>query len=647
MATRQVVFTALAVVFVIVLLILPATAGAQDTQNFTAGVRLFQDGLYEQAVSKLKQVVKAKPDLESAWYYLGRSYLNMPRPDLAAALDAFHHAVEINPSRPGTRLYVGEIYEKQRAYEEAIQVFQEELRLRRGRDIADIKMSLGRVYYLDGRTQQAVTMLSQLLRSEPEYVEALYYLGLAETQVDDYKSAIEHFKRAGKLCEEYRGLHSRLETGGLSVVEQRRRGFSEEYLAQHYGNAQRFISDLHLWPALNKARGDAHFGLGEWARARNAYRRCLDLDQGGNPVNPEPDTLIGIVYLANAKELFYRDGMLFQAISMAEAALESITEALKKNANYAPAHNAQGEIYLFQAGTYVTMPDMGIVSHSYNDAIGAFEEALSLDNQYVEALNNLGIVFTEVGRYDEALTKLQSASKIRPKDASIRANIAKAYLGQEEAMKALEEAQTALALDGKNYEALLTAGLVDFYYRNRLGQAIDYFRQAIAIEPTLPDGYLKLGDIYSQMESWYRARQEYIKALERIPHAVIANTAPQRAQLNYLVACTYHHGKLYEKEIEYLNNALAIEPSHLDALRQIARAYEASEQYRAAEVALESALEASPNETIDAEIYVQTGEMYERQGKPHDAIAAYTAALSADETNYPAQQGLQRLGAGG
>ncbi|MFP3904357.1 MAG: tetratricopeptide repeat protein, partial [Armatimonadota bacterium] len=59
------------------------------------------------------------------------------------------------------------------------------------------------------------------------------------------------------------------------------------------------------------------------------------------------------------------------------------------------------------------------------------------------------------------------------------------------------------------------------------------------------------------------------------------------------------------------------------------------------------ALRSSPDAETDGEIYVQLGQLYENRGDQHNAIANYTAALNADEANYQARRGLERLGAGG
>ncbi len=648
MSGKRLISVPIALLVVIGLAAVPVCCWAQaGGRGFSDGVQLFEDGQYERAISTLGAVVKANPGLESAWYYLGRAHLRMPTPDLKAALDAFQHAVEINPQRPGIRLHVGEIYEMQGAYEEAVQVYEEELRLRRGRDLAEVQMALGRVRYLKGDYSRAIERLRDLARLEPLHVECLYYLGLAETAIGQYADAVEHFKRASELCREYQSLHNRLEKGELSVVEQRQKGLTEEYLAQHYGNAATFVSELHLWPQLNKAWGDAQFKAGNWAQARSAYRLRLDLEEGGNAADPAPHTDIALAYLAEASELFNKQGLLFQCIGVVDAAIASIQEALKINENYAPAHAAQGRIYLFQARTYVSMPGLGVVSHTYDEAIASFNKALELQRDHVPAMLHLGVTQTDIGSFTDAVSMLEKAVKLEPNNAEIRAALARAYLGAERPQEAIEEAQTALALDSRNYDALLVGGLADFYYRQRMASAVDQFSKAIRVDDTRPDAYLELGNVYFQMESWYRARAEYQRALECIPEAAIANTAADRARVHYLIAHTYHHSNLYDKEIESLNRALALQPAFVDALRQISRAYEAKEQYRAAVVALETALQSSPNEISDGQIYVQMAQMYERMGRPHDAVAAYTEAVSADPDNHEATQGLERLGAGG
>jgi tetratricopeptide (TPR) repeat protein len=247
------------------------------------------------------------------------------------------------------------------------------------------------------------------------------------------------------------------------------------------------------------------------------------------------------------------------------------------------------------------------------------------------------------GSPEEAKDMLSKALSLEPKRADLHAQMATVLLALEAPEEALKESSNALLLDKHNVEALNAAGSVYMYFRNDLGEATDYFSRSIAADPKRWDSYVNLGLAFYQMESWFRARREFRSGLDLIPKATIANTGQQQAYLYYLIARTYHATGMFDQEVEALNEALGRYPTHLDTLRQLALAYEAQQKYRAAEQALQNALNISSGPADDASLNVQLAQMYEREGKPHEAIAAYSSALKADPNSAAAQSGLSRL----
>ncbi len=636
------------ITFVCGMAIIPAAIFAQEGASFTQGVRQFEDGDYQSAIQTLEQVTQANPEMESAWYYLGLAA--MKTGDYRKSLEAFQRAVEISPSRPGTRLFVGEIYESQGAFTEAIHVYQEEVRLRRGKDVWPVLSALGRAYYYNNDPVSAVATLSRVLRNDNKQVEALYYTGLAQMQLGDINLAVRHFRLGLEVLDEWRTLNRRLSRlrdekarGHLPPEEQRKIGEFEETLAQEYSTAHEFASVKQLWPTLNKTLGDALLARQEWSAARNAYRRALRLDELGDPSDADAYSRIGLGFLKDARDVFENRGLLFQCIGILKDAIESIEKAQQLNSTYAPAYNALGLVYLFQAQTYTTNPALGIFSHTPEDAIGQFEQALQHDPNYVEAMSNIAEALLMVGRDEEARQHLTKALTLQPGNAQLHAEMAAVLFALEDPDGSLREAQTARSIDRNNVKALNVAGLVYMYYRGNLGEAIELFTRAVRLEPRRAEGFINLGLAYYQMESWYRARLEFRRALELVPTATVANTAIQQAYLFYLIGLTHHQTGAHDREIEALNEALGRHPSHLDTLRQLALAYEAQQQYRAAEQVLREALDRSPSAEMDGEIHVQRGAMLEKQGRSHDAIAAYAAALDADPNNPMAQQGMERL----
>lgn len=616
--------------------------------DFNSAVKQYDEGQYEEAAKAFEATTAAQPDFESGWYYLGLARLKLT--DYEGALAAFQKAVDLAPTRPGTRLMVGQIYESQKAYAEAIKVYQDELRYRRGKDVLPVMTALGRALYYSGRYNDAVTTLDRVVTEDIHYVEALYYLALSHASLKNHTQAIKYYDRAGTTLDEWSGLVTRLSRlrqlqtkGGITPAQQREIGSVEEQLAQDYGRAQDFATVLGLWPTLNKARGNSLLAMKEWSAARTAYRQALDKTKRGSPSDADAYTLVALASLEQGKSVFLDNSLLFEMIDILKDAEKQAKEAIKKNAAFPPGHNALGEIYLFQAKTYTTKPELKITSHTFEDAIKEFQEALKTDPNYVRAMRNTAECLLLSGKAEEARDQLNKALTLEPKRDDLHAQMAEVLLALEQPDEAATEAQNALAINKTNVAALNAAGMVYMYYRDDLGEATEYFSRAVAADPRRWEGYVNLGLAFYQMESWYRARREFRNALDRIPTATIANTAQRQAFLYYLVARTYHATGMYAQEIEALNEALGRWPSHLDTLRQLAQAYEAQQKYRAAQQVLEDALKYSSGPQEDADINVQLGQMLEKEGRPHEAIAAYSAALKADPNALSAKEGLERL----
>ncbi|MGC9318409.1 MAG: tetratricopeptide repeat protein [Armatimonadota bacterium] len=626
-------------------------ASAQDLdEDFTEAVRLFQERSYRPAISRLEQVTTTDPENEAAWYYLGVVRYRVG--ELEDALEALRRVNEIRPGRPGTSYHIGLIYEELGAYDEAIRALQTELRNRQFKNLAEVFTALGRVYYWAGRFHDAIDTLTEALEHNDKYVEALYYRGLTHYQRKSYEKALEDFEEAVELVTDWDRLRRQLDRlieregqGTLPPEVRRRKQQIQEDLAQDYARAQEFAQDLTMRPSLYLAYGDAADANGDYARARNIYRMALDPDKGGNEADPLPHTRIGQAYFHQATDTFYNDGLLFKAIATADEAIRTVQEALKISAEFAPAHKTIGDTFYFQADTYISDPERNIVSHSFEDAIGAYDAAIEADPEYMEAYLGRAQAHLALEQADQALADLRTALEMAPRKAGIYAAMAEAHMLNEDYSQAINAAQTALNLDPESAQAHNAAGLAH-YFLGELGIASEHFSQAIEADPTAHQSYTNLGNAFFQMGSWHRARAQYEEALERIPTPAVANTAIQRSYLYYLIARTYHHSGLYEREVEALNKALGLDAAYLEALTQLASAYAELGKYKAARQALQTALSVSPGPEEDAAIHVQMGRLYEIEGRPYEAITSYGAALAAHSDNIEAREALKRLSSG-
>lgn len=629
----------------------PLAAQSPDaTSAFVEGLAALEEEDYTQAITSLEQAVKQEPQNEPAWFHLGVACFKDD--DLPRALEALRQALKLAPRRAGTRLYIGRIYKQQGAFEEALRIFREEVLRTEGSNKATAQVALGRTCLKAGLYQEATRVLGQALEQEPEYVEALFALGLAETKLTDYEKAIAALQKAKKILEEYSDLSSRL--GRLTPEQQREFKATEEKLAQEYGRAQNFVRDLGLWPALNKARGEAYLADKQYVMARNSYRGALDRNQGGDPTDAGVHACLARCYLADAQQIFSQQGLLFTAISVIHSGEKAVDKGLELDPKSAAAYEIQGEIYTFQASTYDSDPDRNIVSHTYEEASEAFSKALEFKPDYVEAMVGMARTYLKQAQQqepgsEEARSSLQEARglvqqalTLQPDTAENYALLAEIAIAEEQYPQAREYAEKALTLDSNCVSALNAVGM-SYYLANELGRAARYFRRALELSSRDPQVRFNLGNTFFQMQSWYLARREYRKALEYTPTAALAKTAYQRAYILYQIALTYHETQRYDAEIETLNDSLALDSGYFQAYLQLARAYAAKGEYRGAQRALEQAEQRAETDQATSLVNTLSGYIYETAGDVHAAVIAYSNALEMDSSNPVAKQALVRL----
>ncbi len=118
----------------------------------------------------------------------------------------------------------------------------------------------------------------------------------------------------------------------------------------------------------------------------------------------------------------------------------------------------------------------------------AFQQAIALDGQYVDAHANLGVVYYQMGRLSDALREYDAALADSPDDADVHHNKGAVYVQQ-----ALQSSPPD--------EALLDQGLREF-------------QVALELDPGLPQAHFSLGVVYSMRGQSQEAIAEFQQFLE-------------------------------------------------------------------------------------------------------------------------------------
>jgi type IV pilus assembly protein PilF len=159
---------------------------------------------------------------------------------------------------------------------------------------------------------------------------------------------------------------------------------------------------------------------------------------------------------------------------------------------------------------------IGIAYHGkvLNDnAIVAFEKAVSLKPDYAEAHNFLGTVYLEKGLWDKAITAFNNALSNVLYDTPDKAlfNLGRAYYGKGDYKTALNKYREA-----RNKKPItISPALIEQhmgmagYAGGDMENAIQYFKNSIAIDPSFLESRYWLGQCYIRLDNSREAKIQF------------------------------------------------------------------------------------------------------------------------------------------
>jgi tetratricopeptide (TPR) repeat protein len=133
---------------------------------------------------------------------------------------------------------------------------------------------------------------------------------------------------------------------------------------------------------------------------------------------------------------------------------------------------------------------------------GSTARAAVLDETQVQALKTvaereasnatprvqLGNLYFDAERYDDAIKWYGDALKLAPKDVNVSTDLGVAYYYSNQPDKALQQFDQSLKLDPRHAKTLLNVGIVKAFGKQDLDGAGEAWKQVIAIAPDGPEG---------------------------------------------------------------------------------------------------------------------------------------------------------------
>ena len=147
----------------------------------------------------------------------------------------------------------------------------------------------------------------------------------------------------------------------------------------------------------------------------------------------------------------------------------------------------------------------------YHKAIGYYTDAITLKYDLIEAYDNRGFAYHNIGDFDLAIRDYNKAIDLEPKYANAYDNRGFAYRNKGNFDKAIEDYSKAIELEPENANTYNNRGLV-YHDRGYFEAAIDDYNKAIDLDPEDAQFYSNRGEAWLHLKEWQKAKADLMTA---------------------------------------------------------------------------------------------------------------------------------------
>ncbi|MBD3401532.1 tetratricopeptide repeat protein [candidate division GN15 bacterium] len=189
---------------------------------------------------------------------------------------------------------------------------------------------------------------------------------------------------------------------------------------------------------------------------------------------------------------------------------------------------------------YMNLGAIFFQQQKYDQALQQFRTASEKDPDNADAFANVGRVDYTLRRFPEAIEAFNKAIELNPDDAALYRDLGKAYYQNRDQANAVETLEKCHEMGGGDYLTYLMVGRA----YDKLGQdtkAIQALKQSNEMKPNY-SAHFALGQIYMGQEKYTQAGQSFQKALT-------VNSKKFRAAYNYASAMEFADPDNYDQNI--------------------------------------------------------------------------------------------------
>jgi len=551
-------------------------------------------GRIRDAVLEAQDIIKRDPNNLEAHKLLGRIYLrslgDMPGGNgsdnvLKLAIEQYERIVKIEPNNIDDRLLLGRLY-------------------RLNNDLQKAENELKTAVQLDPNSEEAITTLALLYSEEGDTAHALQVLssvpatgrsaklysalGTTYEQRKDYKNAIEAYKKAIQL-----------DRDNLDAI----RGLAENLLND--GQMDAALDQYKVIADANPEDAQTYLRIAEIYRKQEKYDLALESLKKAETMVPD------------SMEVPYNVALVYQAQGRSDEAAKILQDLLRKTEkpdnNYSQSDRSNRAVFIERLGR------IHRDQSNYSAAVETFRKMLTLGDESAESgYQEIIDTYREAKQWPQATAAAKEAVQKLPNNRDLRMVLDAQLADTGDADKALADVRSLLKGTAEDRPVYVALAQMNTRLK-RWADAEAALNKAEQLSTKPEDkqyvAFLR-GSTYERQKKYDEAEAEFRKVLAAEPQSAVT--------LNYLGYMNADRGVRLEESLNYIKQAVSLEPGNGAYLDSLGWAYFRLGKYDLAE---ENLNKASQHMGSDPSVQEHLGDLYQKTGRLKLAAAHWERAL--------------------
>jgi tetratricopeptide (TPR) repeat protein len=551
-------------------------------------------GRIRDAVLEAQDIIKRDPNNLEAHKLLGRIYLrslgDMPGGNgsdnvLKLAIEQYERIVKIEPNNIDDHLLLGRLY-------------------RLNNDLQKGENELKTAVQLDPNSEEAITTLALLYSEEGDTAHALQVLssvpatgrsaklysalGTTYEQRKDYKNAIEAYKKAIQL-----------DRDNLDAI----RGLAENLLND--GQMDAALDQYKVIVDANPEDAQTYLRIAEIYRKQEKYDLALESLKKAETMVPD------------SMEVPYNVALVYQAQGRSDEAAKILQDLLKKTEkpdnNYSQSDRSNRAVFIERLGRIYRDQS------NYSAAVETFRKMLTLGDESAESgYQEIIDAYREAKQWPQATAAAREGVQKLPNNRDLRMVLDAQLADTGDADKALADVRSLLKGTAEDRPVYVALAQMNTRLK-RWADAEAALNKAEQLSTKPEDkqyvAFLR-GSTYERQKKYDEAEAEFRKVLAAEPQSAVT--------LNYLGYMNADRGVRLEESLNYIKQAVSLEPGNGAYLDSLGWAYFRLGKYDLAE---ENLNKASLHMGSDPSVQEHLGDLYQKTGRLKLAAAHWERAL--------------------